>query len=60
MRRDLVVLDRESDQKRRVDEVRLGGAKKVPVVGEVIVGELGPRRSFRRWSAASHRVHGSV
>jgi hypothetical protein len=60
VRRDAVVFDRESDQKRRVDEERLGGAKKLPVVGEVIGGEFGPRRSLRRWSAIGHSVHGSV
>jgi hypothetical protein len=60
VRRDAVVLDRESEKKRRVDEERLGGAKKVPVAGEVMGGEFGPRRSFRRWSATSHSVHGSV
>lgn len=60
VRRDAVVLDREIEKKRRVDELRLGGAKKLPVVGEVMSGEFGPRRSLRRWSATSHSVHGSV
>jgi hypothetical protein len=48
VRRDAVVLDRESEKKRRVDELRLGGAKKLPVAGEVMGGEFGPRKSLRR------------
>jgi len=59
---DAVVLERESvvfsEKKRRVEDARLGGANVVPV-GER-GGDMGPRRSFRRWTAASHNVHGCV
>lgn len=59
---DAVVLLRDrvwlSEKKRLVDEARLGGGKLV--TGDDKGGEFGPRRSFSRWSAASHRVHGCV
>jgi hypothetical protein len=56
VRREAVVLERE--KKRRVDDVRLGGTKLVAAGDNG--GVLGPRRSFRRFSARSHSVHGCV
>jgi hypothetical protein len=59
---DVVVLERESvvfsEKKRRVEDARFGGAK-VTTAGES-GGDMGPRRSFRRWTALSHKVHGCV
>lgn len=57
VRRDADVLDRESEKKRRVDDVRLGAKL---VAGGESGGEPGPRRLFKRCIAASHNVHGCV
>jgi hypothetical protein len=59
VRRDVVVLERDSEKKRRVDEVRFGGAKSIP--GGDSGGELRPPRcTLRRAIAASQRAHGCV
>jgi hypothetical protein len=56
------VLERDNvllrEKKRRLEDVRFSGAKVVG--GEDKGGELGPRRSFRRCSAASQSVQGWV
>jgi hypothetical protein len=64
-RRDVVVVLVEErdrvplrEKKRRVDAERLGGTK--VFVGGDSVGEFGPRRTLRRWSAVAHSVHGCV
>jgi hypothetical protein len=57
VRRDADVLERESEKKRRVEDVRFGGAK---VVAGERGGDMGPRRLLRREMAASQRVHGCV
>ncbi len=60
MRREAADAEREmvwlSEKKRRVDAVRFTGAG-FGAAGER-GGDIGPRRSFNRWNAASQRVQG--
>jgi hypothetical protein len=62
VRREALVLLRDSvplrEKKRRVEELRFGGAEKF-AAGES-GGEEGPRREFRRWRAESQSVQGWV
>lgn len=60
VRREAVDAEREmvwlSEKKRRVEAERFTGAGS-GTTGER-GGDMGPRRSFRRWMAASQRVQG--
>ena len=60
MRREAVDAEREivwlSEKKRRVDSERLTGAA-LGTAGDR-GGDMGPRKSFSRWTAVSQRVQG--
>lgn len=61
VRRDAVVLERDSEKKPRTDEERFGGAAKASVAGGDSGGELGPPRcSFSLAIALGQSVHGCL